>query len=165
MIVSNSRPIEYAWYLPSNKRGDATELGKNVVEIPPDFEYLVHIAKTAEKNGLTNILIPCNTSCSDGWLLAAALARETKNLKFCVAIRPGLTSPTFAVQQVNTLDQISKGRVTVNVVPGGSSVLNVTEIFLTMMKDIFVQTNFSLLLNISGILRMKDLIIKGLIIR
>ena len=37
MIVSNSRPIEYAWYLPSNKRGDATELGKNVVEIPPDF--------------------------------------------------------------------------------------------------------------------------------
>ena len=122
MIVSNSKAIEYAWYLPSNKRGDATELGRNVVEIPPDFDYLVHIAKTAEKNGLTNILIPCNTSCSDGWLLAAALARETKNLKFCVAIRPGLTSPTFAVQQVNTLDQISEGRVTVNVVPGGSSV-------------------------------------------
>tara|TARA_A100001037_G_scaffold300254_1_gene327426 strand:- start:16619 stop:17719 length:1101 start_codon:yes stop_codon:yes gene_type:complete len=122
LIVSNSRPIEYAWYLPSNKRGDATELGKNIVEIPPDFEYLVHVAKTAEQNGLTNILIPCNTSCSDGWLLAAALARETKNLKFCVAIRPGLTSPTFAVQQVNTLDQISNGRVTVNVVPGGSSV-------------------------------------------
>lgn len=122
MIISNSKVIEYAWYLPSNKRGDATELGRNVVEIPPDFDYLVHIAKTAEKNGFTNILIPCNTSCSDGWLLAAALARETKTLKFCVAIRPGLTSPTFAVQQVNTLDQISKGRVTVNVVPGGSSV-------------------------------------------
>ena len=68
------------------------------------------------------MLIPCNTSCSDGWLLASAIARETRSIKFCVAIRPGLTTPTFAVQQANTLDLISGGRLTVNVVPGGSSV-------------------------------------------
>ena len=55
-------------------------------------------------------------------LLASAIARETRSIKFCVAIRPGLTTPTFAVQQANTLDFISGGRLTVNVVPGGSSV-------------------------------------------
>ena len=106
----------------SNKRGDATRLGTGEVEIPPEIDYLVHVAKTAEASGLTNMLIPCNTSCSDGWLLASAIARETRSIKFCVAIRPGLTTPTFAVQQANTLDFISGGRLTVNVVPGGSSV-------------------------------------------
>ncbi len=114
--------IEYAWYLPSNRRGDATRLGTGEVEIPPEIDYLVHVARTAEANGLTNMLIPCNTSCSDGWLLAAAIARETERIKFCVAVRPGLTTPSFAVQQANTLDFISGGRLTVNVVPGGSSV-------------------------------------------
>ncbi len=116
------QPVEYAWYLPSNKRGDATRLGTGAVEIPPTIDYLIHIAKTAEANGLANILIPCNTSCSDGWLLASVLARETGRLRFLVAIRPGLTSPGFAVQQANTLDQISNGRLCVNVVPGGSTV-------------------------------------------
>ena len=121
-MTTKKQPIEYAWYLPSNKRGDATRLGTGEVEIPPEIDYLVHVAKTAEASGLTNMLIPCNTSCSDGWLLASAIARETKSIKFCVAIRPGLTTPTFAVQQANTLDFISGGRLTVNVVPGGSSV-------------------------------------------
>ena len=120
--MNSRKPIEYAWYLPSNKRGDATRLGTGEVEIPPEIDYLVHVAQTAEASGLTNMLIPCNTSCSDGWLLASALARETQSIKFCVAIRPGLTTPTFAVQQANTLDFISGGRLTVNVVPGGSSV-------------------------------------------
>ena len=121
-MENGTTPIEYAWYLPSNKRGDATRLGTGEVEIPPEIDYLVHVAKTAEASGLTNMLIPCNTSCSDGWLLASAIARETERIKFCVAIRPGLTTPTFAVQQANTLDFISGGRLTVNVVPGGSSV-------------------------------------------
>ena len=121
-MTTKKQPIEYAWYLPSNKRGDATRLGTGEVEIPPEIDYLVHVAKTAEASGLTNMLIPCNTSCSDGWLLASAIARETRSIKFCVAIRPGLTTPTFAVQQANTLDFISGGRLTVNVVPGGSSV-------------------------------------------
>ena len=121
-MENGKQPIEYAWYLPSNQRGDATRLGTGEVEIPPEIDYLVHVAKTAEASGLTNMLIPCNTSCSDGWLLASAIARETQSIKFCVAIRPGLTTPTFAVQQANTLDFISGGRLTVNVVPGGSSV-------------------------------------------
>ena len=121
-MENGKQPIEYAWYLPSNQRGDATRLGTGEVEIPPEIDYLVHVAKTAEASGLTNMLIPCNTSCSDGWLLASAIARETESIKFCVAIRPGLTTPTFAVQQANTLDFISGGRLTVNVVPGGSSV-------------------------------------------
>jgi len=121
MPLDTKQSIEWAWYLPSNKRGDATRLGTEEDSIPPVPDYLVHIAKTAEANGLTNILIPCNSSCPDGWLLASALSRETEHLKFLVAIRPGLSGPSFAVQQANTLDQISGGRLTVNVVPGGST--------------------------------------------
>ena len=121
MPPETKQPIEWAWYLPSTKRGDATRLGTGGVEIPPSPEYLVHIARTAEANGLANILIPCNSSCPDGWLLASALSRETERLKFLVAIRPGLSGPALAVQQANTLDQLSGGRLTVNIVPGGST--------------------------------------------
>ena len=77
-MKNGRKPIEYAWYLPSNQRGDATRLGTGEVEIPPEIDYLVHVAQTAEASGLTNMLIPCNTSCSDGWLLASAIARETQ---------------------------------------------------------------------------------------
>ena len=49
---NEKQPIEYAWYLPSNKRGDATRLGTGEVEIPPEIDYLVHVAKTAEASGL-----------------------------------------------------------------------------------------------------------------
>ncbi len=122
MAVEKKQPVEYAWYLPSNKRGDATRLGTGAVEIPPTIGLQIRTAQVAEANGLTNMLIPCNTSCLDGWVLAAAIARETKTIKACVAMRPGLTAPPFAVQQANTLDQISNGRLTVNVVSGGSSV-------------------------------------------
>ncbi len=41
------QPAGYAWYLPSNKRGDAARLGAGAAEIPPTIDYLIHIAKTA----------------------------------------------------------------------------------------------------------------------
>ncbi len=119
--MDKSQPIEYAWYLPSNKRGDANGVLSGEVEIPASPDYLVHVAKTAEANGLENMLIPTNSSCLDGWTLASALSRETERLKFLVAVRPGLSSPALAVQQANTLDQISGGRLTINVVSGGSA--------------------------------------------
>ncbi|MDX6434938.1 MAG: alkanesulfonate monooxygenase, partial [Streptosporangiaceae bacterium] len=65
---------------------------------PPDIGYLAQIARSAEQLGFEAVLTPTGTWCEDAWLVTSALIRETRNLKFLVAFRPGVTSPTLAAQ-------------------------------------------------------------------
>jgi alkanesulfonate monooxygenase len=65
------------------------------------------------------VLTPTGTWCEDAWLTTAALIRETRRLKFLVAFRPGLSSPTLAAQMAATYQRISGGRLLLNVVTGG----------------------------------------------
>ena len=59
--------------------------------------------------------------CEDAWLVTAALISQTERLKFLVAFRPGLTSPTLAAQMAATYQRISGGRLMLNVVTGGQA--------------------------------------------
>jgi alkanesulfonate monooxygenase len=86
---------------------------------PPDIDYLAQVARAAEQLGFTGVLTPTGTWCEDAWLITAALIRETQRLKFLVAFRPGLTSPTLAAQMAATYQRISRGRLLLNVVTGG----------------------------------------------
>ena len=43
----------------------------------------------------------------------------TQRLKFLVALRPGIISPTVAARQAATLDRLSGGRALFNLVTGG----------------------------------------------
>ena len=72
--------------------------GAAAAERPPDIEYLVQVARSAEHLGFEAVLTPTGTWCEDAWLTTAALTRETRRLKFLVAFRPGLISPTLAAQ-------------------------------------------------------------------
>ena len=56
--------------------------------------------------------------------MAAALVPFTEQLRFLVAVRPGLLAPTLAACMTATLDRLSEGRVLVNVVTGGDPVEN-----------------------------------------
>ena len=47
------------------------------------------------------------------------LIQETEKLKFLVALRPGLMSPTLAAQMASTFQWQSEGRLLLNVVTGG----------------------------------------------
>ena len=47
------------------------------------------------------------------------VAARTEKLKFLVAMRPGFVSPTVAAKMSNTFDQLTQGRVLINVVTGG----------------------------------------------
>ena len=60
----------------------------------------------------------------DSWVVASALAPLTRRLRFLVAVRPGLQSPTVAARMTATLDRISDGRLLINVVTGGDPVEN-----------------------------------------
>ena len=53
------------------------------------------------------------------WTTATALATVTRRVRFLIAVRPGFIAAGLLAKMVATLDQISCGRVDINIVPGG----------------------------------------------
>jgi alkanesulfonate monooxygenase len=131
--------LTFHWFLPTSGDGRAiigrghsvplvdgavtvgNAAGARAVTRPPDIDYLAQVARAAEQLGFTGVLTPTGTWCEDAWLVTAALIRETRRLKFLVAFRPGLTSPTLAAQMAATYQRVSGGRLMLNVVTGGQS--------------------------------------------
>lgn len=85
----------------------------------PDFDYLVDVARTAERLGFDGVLTPTGTPCEDAWVIASALLSHTQKLKFLIALRPGLISPTLLAQMSSTFQRVSGDRLMLNVVVGG----------------------------------------------
>ncbi|WP_195243852.1 FMNH2-dependent alkanesulfonate monooxygenase [Escherichia coli] len=102
------------WFLPTH--GDGHYLGTEEGSRPVDHGYLQQIAQAADRLGYTGVLIPTGRSCEDAWLVAASMIPVTQRLKFLVALRPSVTSPTVAARQAATLDRLSNGRALFNLV-------------------------------------------------
>jgi alkanesulfonate monooxygenase len=117
------------WFLPTSgdargivarrhaDRGDVGAAARGA-----DIDYLAQIARAAEHLGFTGVLTPTGTFCEDAWITTAALLRETRRLRYLVAFRPGLISPTLAAQQASSYQRISDGRLMLNIVTGGDAV-------------------------------------------
>ena len=125
--------VHLHWFLPTGGDGrtlvDRHAYASNAVDRTkpvggvraPDIEYLAQIAKAAEQLGFEAVLTPTGTWCEDAWLTTVALAQHTERLKFLVAFRPGVISPTLAAQMAATYQRITRGRLLLNVVTGGDS--------------------------------------------
>lgn len=108
------------WFIPTH--GDGRYLGTSQGARAVDADYMQQIAVAADRLGFEGVLIPTGTSCEDPWVVASSLVPVTKRLKFLVAVRPGLMSPTLAARMSASLDRISGGRLLINVVAGGDPV-------------------------------------------
>lgn len=117
--------LSFHWFLPTY--GDSRNLvagGHGTAmsgDRPASLRYLNQIAGAAEENGFESVLTPTGAWCEDAWLTTAMLVETTRTLKFLVALRPGLISPTLAAQMAGTFQRHSEGRLLVNVVTGGES--------------------------------------------
>jgi alkanesulfonate monooxygenase len=110
------------WFLPTH--GDGRHLGTTVGARPVSFNYLRQIAQAADHLGYFGVLLPTGRSCEDSWVIASAVAPSTERLRYLVAVRPGLQSPTVAARMTATLDRVSQGRLLINVVTGGDPLEN-----------------------------------------
>ena len=108
------------WFIPTH--GDGRYLGSAVGGRQTSFAYFRQIAQAADDLGFYGVLLPTGRSCDDAWIVAAALAAVTERLRFLVALRPGLISPTAAARMSASLDRVSRGRLLLNVVTGGDPV-------------------------------------------
>ncbi|WP_229401751.1 LLM class flavin-dependent oxidoreductase [Micromonospora okii] len=121
-------PLTFHWFLPTN--GDGRDIiggghgaptGPAGGARPATVAYLGQVARAAEQLGFVGALTPTGAWCEDAWLTTAMLTGVTERLKFLVAFRPGLLSPTLAAQMASTFQRLSRGRLLLNVVTGGES--------------------------------------------
>ncbi len=100
--------------------GDGTYLGTDYLSRRPEFRYFKQVAIAVDELGYEGVLLPTGQSCEDSWITGTGLSVITERLKYLVALRPGVTSPTFAARQTAALDRLSNGRLLLNVVVGGN---------------------------------------------
>lgn len=112
--------MEIFWFIPTH--GDSRYLGTTRGARSVDRQYMSQIAQAADRLGYGGVLLPTGKSCEDAWIAASTLIPVTERLKFLVAVRPGLMSPTVAARMASTFDRLSGGRLLINVVTGGDPV-------------------------------------------
>lgn len=120
--------LKFHWFLPTN--GDGRDIiggghglstGSAGAIRQASIDYLGQVARSAEQLGFVGALTPTGAWCEDAWLATAMLTEVTERLKFLVAFRPGIISPTLAAQMAATFQRYSRGRLLLNVVVGGES--------------------------------------------
>jgi alkanesulfonate monooxygenase len=121
-------PLKFHWFLPTQgdgrgliETGDAPPAGTAGGLREASIAYLSRIATAAEDLGFEAALTPTGGWCDDAWVVTAMLSETSERLKFLVAFRPGLVSPTLAAQMAATFQWHSNGRLLLNVVTGGDA--------------------------------------------
>ena len=117
--------MKFHWFLPTNG-GDGRQVvsGGHGVEHgaagrPASVPYLGQVARSAEQLGFEAALTPTGAWCEDAWLSTAMLSQTSERLRFLVAFRPGLVAPFLAAQMAGTFQNLTGGRLLLNVVTGG----------------------------------------------
>lgn len=86
----------------------------------PDVKAQAEFCANAEAAGMEAMLTDISYGKPDPLMLASSIVPFTESIKFLVAIRSGMISPTYFVQQVNTFSAFTNGRILLNIVAGHS---------------------------------------------
>jgi FMNH2-dependent dimethyl sulfone monooxygenase len=93
--------------------------------MPASWDYVRRLAQRSETIGFDLTLVAelnlndikgVDAPSLDAWSTAAALAAVTERLEIMVAVRPTFHPPALLAKQAASLDQLSRGRLSLNVV-------------------------------------------------
>ncbi|MDY7102035.1 MAG: LLM class flavin-dependent oxidoreductase [Actinomycetota bacterium] len=111
--------LRFGWFVPTS--GDTAHLGRSAVEIPPSLDHFLDVALAAERAGFEYLLVPVQTACWEAYVTCSFLAARTERIAPLLAARAGFVAPTVMAKMLTTFDQLSQGRLKVNLITGGSA--------------------------------------------
>lgn len=85
-----------------------------------DLGYVREMTAFHEQLGYDSILIGYGPDSPDSLQVAAYAAAHSERIRMLVAHRPGVVFPTLAARMFATLDHVTGGRISINLVPGGT---------------------------------------------
>lgn len=107
---------EFLWYIPNQV--DPGHRGDSVAEDHNSLETLTAHARALEDHGWKGALLGAGWGRPDTFTVAAVLTARTTTFEPLIAIRPGYWRPAHFASAAATLDNLSGGRVRVNIVSG-----------------------------------------------
>ena len=117
-VMGEVGDVRFHWSLSSVGETMRRTQAQDAMSGAPDFDAHVAFCREAEKYGIESLLMAFGFTRPDPFCWSAALGKQTEHINFLIAIRSGISSPTYFVQQVNTLSVITGGRVFINIVAG-----------------------------------------------
>jgi len=119
------RPLEFGWYLPSN--GDTTSYASGADVVPPGTPMFDRVVAAAEAAAFEYMLVPVAVPCWEAWVTTAFMAGRSSSIRMLVAARPGYVNPVMLAKMVTTFDQLTEGRIAVNLIAGQSEAENAAD--------------------------------------
>ena len=84
-----------------------------------DINHVETVAKAHENSGFDRALLAFHSDLPDCLQIAQHVASVTQRLNVFIPQRPGFTAPPVFARQFATLDHLTGGRVSLNVITGG----------------------------------------------
>ena len=108
--------LSMGWFIPT--LGDTSAFSDPGKSVPPSASHFERVAIAAENAGFDYVLVPISPYCWDAWIAASFIAARTTRLKVLLAIKPGFIHPVAQAKMIATFDQMSNGRIYVNLIAG-----------------------------------------------
>jgi alkanesulfonate monooxygenase len=125
MKMTDRKRLEFGWFLPT--AGDTTAYGLPSAQIPPSLELFDKIVGAAEAAGFEYMLVPVQTACWEAWISSAMMVARSKSMRMLVAARPSYINPVLLAKMITAFDQLSGGRICINLIAGQSEAENASE--------------------------------------
>ncbi len=87
-------------------------------EAENDIDYLKELSIKLDNCGYKSVLLVFYSKASDNWIKAARIVDPNKNLKYMIAIRPYIISPTYCAMMINGFNDIAPNKLVLNIVSG-----------------------------------------------
>ncbi len=106
----------FLFYIPNTV--EPGHRGDDTVEGWGSLDYSTELAQLGERHGWEGALLGTGWGRPETFTVATALAARTARFKPLVAVRPGYAQPAQFAAAAATLDQLSPGRLLINIVSG-----------------------------------------------